>query len=267
MGRTLASRNGLEVKTPSTEIFKRICDSSIRLASLLLMTGLAKLRIQMIRLRDEVRLLRRDCGGAYLIDLAGDAFALDCNDTENLTKAISSSREEIEQIGLFRELKSLNLIWDELSWTHWFRQRSRVLTRIPLRALLLGIQSRGNLEQLASRFLSRAYLAANLFNWPMVAKAWVGIDWDAGQIPIDASISSLSDAVTNAAARHFFPVRCKEKSLASYALCRILGHEPVIHVGGSTTFFELHCWTSVGDRVIADDRIHCEQKTVLATWK
>lgn len=230
----------------------------------------------MPRFRSDVRLVPRDTGGAFLIDLSGDSFALPGQDAAFAMAFVHGAESDIANPVLVVPQDFI----DELAQLRLFEAPESLCTRLASmtnRVRMCGIRlllrvtaatSRSS-ECLTRRLLTVAYLVLKFCSWPVVATAWTGFFAGRSPAPKILEIANPDEAgeiVHQAAARHFLPVRCKERSLALFALCHLSGFPSRIHAGCCPTIFQLHCWLESDNRIVGDDAAFCAEFNTIETW-
>lgn len=232
----------------------------------------------MVRFRKDVRLVPREFGGAFLIDLAGDCYSIP-EDLVPFAATLAAGQgagsrsdqscavpteflEELAALSLLEQPASIR--FRLLTWLNQLRAAFIVVCLSVVLALSRSPQ------KLAGRLMGVAYLSLKCCPWPVTAEAWTGFFHRRSASPrrclAGLSVDRAGELVRDAAARHFLAVRCKERSLTLFALCRLSGHAAQVHVGCCPTVFQLHCWLESADGIVGDDASLCADFNTIATW-
>ena len=109
--------------------------------------------------------------------------------------------------------------------------------------------------------LTAAHLSFRLARWSPTVNAWIApgrAGWGrtrrtAGNDSYElATLDAITVAVSRAAARYPFPLDCKDRALAAFAMARAAGLPACVVLGISLFPLALHAWCESGGRVVAD---------------
>lgn len=211
---------------------------------------------QAVALREEVKIVWRDCGGAFLIDLKGDTFAVSAEEATRLHNIVlprGELDEQNEPNDIHAQLAAAGLLQTEngrcsrqpfLNYSVMII--ARVACAVPLPTALL---------------VACSYMLFRCFCWHDVACIWTECFYKASGRSQRRSLLHLGTKVQQAIEGSVLPVRCKERALLAFALASREGHSPDLVVGCAQPCLDLHCWTEVSGHVIGDDPERCKELT------
>jgi hypothetical protein len=119
--------------------------------------------------------------------------------------------------------------------------------------------------------LTWAWFSLRLFGLSTTAacwKKWQPVLGGEGDATETAAIDELDRMIrVSAASRIVFPMVCKERALAGYHLLRACLHVPAeLVIGIELHPFRGHAWVECGERIVTDDREHCEPFTPIMRY-
>jgi hypothetical protein len=234
------------------------------------------------RLSEDVVLAVVEDGTSRLMDLRDRFYGLPALSTTILTETLRYGSEEAarrvaSEYGVpFERVKSdIDQFLQNLERSGLLEgpgtrdSRAWGIRRLALHGLLgiarlAKVASRPLRESDRVRFLLVAtWLSLRLFGWassvaalrvlfPRTVAPGRPDEWD-------RTIDRIDRLVRDAAARHVFPVECKERALCCWALLRSGGWPADLVVGVDLFPFLGHCWCESGDRTLSDDRHRCDR--------
>jgi hypothetical protein len=219
-----------------------------------------------------------DDGSARLVDLDGAVTALDATATSMMeaTLRLSEAEAVAELADVFdveprRIATDLHAVLADLIARGTLRSRS---SGLPRRVFQTRNQLASVLGALAARLvgpridrkiqawyaLTVAHLSFRLTGWSPTLNAWIAPGRAAGHIRRAAgngsdelaTLDAITVAVIRAAARYPFPLDCKDRALAAFAMARAAGLQARVVLGISLFPLALHAWCESGGRVVAD---------------
>ena len=197
---------------------------------------------QTFELREEVKLVERDCGGIFLIDLNADTYAIP--DSEELSELVSTRRftrrthslaDQLSEAGLLESAKPAHSRNRTLQWLLWL-----------MKPLMHG-------PGRAGRLVVCSYILLKHFGWYDIANAWTVAFRTRRQRNPKRNLEEIGVEARTAIASSFLPVRCKERSLAAFALATHAGFRADLVVGCAQPCLELHCWAEVSGKILGED--------------
>ena len=243
------------------------------------------------RLAPEVLLVMVEDGSARIIDLDGAVAALDATATTMMEAALRSGEAGAvaELAGAFgveprRITTDLRAVLGDLTVRGVLRSAA---AGPPRRARQTRHRVASALSTLAARrarvgrtrgiqawsALTAAYLSLRLVGWSGTLGAWCAPERPGSGNARRAAENGTGDldaiavAVTRAVARHPFPLACKERALAAFALARAAGLPARIVLGISLFPLALHAWCESGGQIIADQLDgYCDRYTPLRIY-
>ena len=246
------------------------------------------------RLAPEVLLVMVEDGSARIVDLDGAVAALDATATTMMEAALRSGEagavtELADSFGVEPERISTDLhaVLGDLATRGVLRsaasglpRRARGIRRrvaLALSALTVRRASAGRTRGIQAWYaLTAAYLALRLAGWSGTLGGWTapGLPGSGNARPATGNsndgsgdLDAIAVAVTRAVARHPFPLDCKERALAAFALARAAGLPARIVLGISLFPLALHAWCESGGQIIADQLDgYCDRYTPLRTY-
>lgn len=211
---------------------------------------------QAVALRDEVKIVWRDCGGAFLIDLKGDTYAISAEDAIHLRNIVlpeGEFDELVEPKDFLAQLAEAGLIQTE---------RKTSSRQLALKCLIMLIAQVANVVPMPAVWLvACSHILLKRFSWYDVAGIWTMSFQQATKRSGRYSPSDLGAKAQQAIENSVFPVRCKERALVAFALASQEGYCPDLVVGCAQPCFELHCWAEVSGQVLGDDPERCKELT------
>ena len=217
-------------------------------------------------------------GSARLVDLDGAVTALDATATTMMEAALRLSEAEA-----VAELTEAFGVEPQRIGTDLRAVLADLIARGALRSSPSGVprrilQTRNHLASvlgaLAVRLvgprsdrkiqawcaLTVAHLSFRLVGWSPTLNAWTAQGRAAGRIRRAAgnasdelaTLDAITVAVIRAGARYPFPLDCKDRALAAFAMTRAAGLQARVVLGISLFPLALHAWCESGDRVVAD---------------
>ena len=220
-----------------------------------------------------------DDGSARLVDLDGAVSALDATATTMMEAALRLSEAEAvaELADVFgveprRIATDLQAVLADPIARGTLRSRPRGLPRRvfqtrnqlasvlgALAVRLVGPRSDPKIQAWCA--LTAAHLSFRLAGWSPTVNTWIApgrADWGrtrrtAGNGSDElATLDAITIAVTCAAARYPFPLDCKDRALAAFAMARAADLPARVVLGISLFPLALHAWCESGGRVVAD---------------
>jgi hypothetical protein len=221
----------------------------------------------------DVVLVRLEDGSARLLDMAGGFYALSAVGARMLRGVLERGTAATVQdlaleyeVGPERVRSDLEGLLAEL-------RRQRLLHTGPARrpggaaphlllAPCLGLVRRlPRLRWRAAALLALAYLSLALLGWARTVAAWrhgAGGMAPHGDGTADrATAAAVDGAVRDLATSLPFPVACKERALACWALARWAGLPVALVVGLELFPLAGHCWCASGPWTLSDDAERC----------
>jgi Transglutaminase-like superfamily len=220
-----------------------------------------------------------DDGSARLVDLDGAVTALDVTATTMMEGALRLSEAEAiaELADAFgvdprRIATDLRAVLADLIARGTLRSgpsglpRRAPQTRNQLASVLgaLAVRlvgSRSDRKFQAWYALTAAHLSFRLAGWSPTLNAWIApghAGWGRTRRTTGngnnelATLDAITVAVTRTAARYPFPLDCKDRALAAFAMARAAGLPARVVLGISLFPLALHAWCESGGRVVAD---------------
>ena len=246
------------------------------------------------RLAPEVLLVMVEDGSARIVDLDGAVAALDATATTMMKAALrfGEAGAVAELTGAFgveprRITTDLHAVLGDLAARGMIRsdacglprraRRSRRRVASALSALAVRRAGAGGTREIqAWSALTAAYLSLRLAGWSGTLGAWCTPGhpgWGNARQAAGNRNNSMADldaiavAVTRALDRHPFPLDCKERALAAFALARTAGLPARIVLGISLFPLALHAWCESGGQVVADELDgYCDRYTPLRIY-
>ncbi len=236
---------------------------------------------------DVVLVLLQD-GTGRLLDLAGKFYALSQTAAGMLYESLRGDPQataqtiaavyhvELPQVqqdlsAFLHELERRQLIYGPKK-TRRVCQPKMSLFSLILLPLLHGIRTWPASLQMKSWALETlAYLSLRFLGWPTTVRLWqrsseklltspIGPEWEQAAREIDGVIRAV-------AARHPFPIECKERALCCWMLARWGGPPVKLLVGIDVFPLKSHCWCELDHLVLSDEQDKCERFTPVLTYQ
>ncbi len=223
-------------------------------------------------------------GSARIVDLDGAVAALDATATTMMEAAlrfgeagavaelagafgVEPQRITTDLHAVLGDLVARGALSSDASGLPRHASRTRRLVAWALSALAVRWVGADRARGIQPRYaLTAAYLSQRLAGWSCTLAAWSALGrpgWGNARRPAGNSSDGTGDldaiavAVTRAVARHPFPLDCKERALAAFALARAVGFPARIVLGISLFPLALHAWCESGGQVVADQLDGC----------
>jgi hypothetical protein len=214
-----------------------------------------------LTLRRDVYVSPRDPQGAWLIDLSDQTFAISPHDAAEIQRMLLTGDPCALGRELHRELSWRRLLSTDTSATNQMAER---LCRLTLAPFIHLCRTRPISSRLAVRLLTAARFELAFFSWPTVASVWTS-EWHRGSAR-GVTPDEIRTAVADAASGLWLTARCKERSLAAFALCTLSGLTGVVRTGCNRNLLELHCWTEAEGYVVSESYDRRCEFNLLASW-
>jgi len=246
------------------------------------------------RLAPEVLLVMVDDGSARIVDLDGAVAALDAT-AATMVEAVlrlgetGAGAELADGFGVeprrirtdlhavLGDLVAQGVLCSGPSRLHWRARQIRrrvasALSAVAVRWVGVG----GTWEVRAWGALTLARLLLWMSGWSFTIGAWSApgrAGWGtAGRVARSGNegagdLDAIAIAVTRVVARYPFPLDCKERALAAFALARASGLPARIVLGISLFPLALHAWCESGGEVVADQFDgYCDRYTPIRVY-
>jgi hypothetical protein len=225
-------------------------------------------------------------GSARLLDLNGRFFAISTVGADMLRLTIDQGQEAAvrtvsarysqapEQVSadlraFLRELEKAGLIMP--AGGHDVRPvLRRVLARCLMASALCGVNQVKISRSRVWLMLALAKLSFALCGWSATVDACTQPhrpdDQHTSGDQVARIVDTVDKAVRHVAARHPFPIECKERALCCWVLARQANVPAELIVGVCLYPFEAHCWCEVNARTFSDERDQCERFQAVARY-
>lgn len=240
------------------------------------------------RLAPHVIFLRIQDGSARLLDLGGNFYAISQTGAQMLyetltmgtatvaTRIATEYHAELSLVqndlqAFLRDLEHKRIILHNNRSGGTF-QNKNIFSFLVLMLLLYCISVfPTKLERKAWALMTLASVSIHIFGWPKTIAAWhyylQNHAPSSTTTELEQSVKDIDEVVRRVAARHFFPVECKERALSCWWLLYSAGFSAKLVLGVNLFPLACHCWCETGQFVLSDDQDRREQFTPVLSYE